>query len=67
MILYLIEPLRRLHLAFNRLGEQTETEISNAWRDCVSGWPEIRQTQAERSRGLVQGDLLDSICQDLSL
>ena len=62
-----LEPLRRLHLAFNRLGVQTETEISNVWRDCVSAWPEIRQTLAERSRGLVQWDLLDSICRDLSL
>ena len=62
-----LEPLRRLHLAFNRLGEQTETEISNAWRDCVSAWPEIRQALAERSRGLVRRDLLGSICRDLSL
>lgn len=62
-----LEPLRRLHLAFNRLGVQAETEISNAWRDCVSAWPEIRQALAERSRGLVQRDLLGSICRDLSL
>jgi len=62
-----LEPLRRLHLAFNRLGAQTETEVSDAWRDCRSAWPEIGQALAERSRGLVQRDLLDSICQDLSL
>jgi len=62
-----LEPLRRLHLAFNGLGVQTETGISNAWRDCRSAWPEIRKALTERSRGLVQRDLLDSICRDLSL
>lgn len=77
-----LEPWRRLHLAFNGLGARSSgtgaladvaaslgdgLAVSDAWRDCLAAWPEIRRALSERARGLAKRDLLDSIFEDLSL
>jgi hypothetical protein len=74
-----LEPWRRLHLAFNGLGAGAgskgsardataslgdELAISDAWRDCLAVWPEIRRALSERARALAKRDLLDSIFED---